>query len=142
MKTQRDATPRTIITKMPFKRKARILFASSKPYPAAIAARYANSAGASWLVAFAVAASGSTSSEGEYEFDGPGLALADASRLEFDLIITLDDQVITELPVWPDTPRHRHYPVSSQGADLIAEIQRLVEGIIGGFKLLEKSAVD
>ena len=127
---------------MPFKRKARILFASSTRYPAETAARYANSTGARWLIAFAAAPRCNGNSVAGRKFESTCLVLADTLSLELDLVITLDEQVISRCPDWPSAVRRRHCPVSSQGVALIAEIQRLIDGIIGGFKLLEKSAAE
>ncbi len=127
---------------MPFKRKARILFASATPYPASVAERYANRAVAEWLIAFAAAPRCSGNSVDVNEVDNTCLVLADTLRLELDLVITLDEQVISRCPDWPSAVRRRHHPISMQGLALNAEIQGLIDGIIGGFKLLEKSAAE
>lgn len=124
---------------MPFKRKARVLFASSTPDPAETAARYANSVGAAWLSAYAATPQCSGHRVAGSEFNNTCLALGETLSLDLDLIITLDEEVISHCPDWPGGPRRRHYPISSQGIALIAEIQRLIDGIIGGFKLLEKT---
>lgn len=124
---------------MPFKRKARILFASSTPCSAAIAARYANNQGTGWLIAFAAAPQCSGNSVDVNEFDNNCLVLGDTLSLGLDLVITLDEQVKSHCPDWPGTVRRRHCPISIQDEALITEIQRLIDGIIGGFKLLGKS---
>lgn len=100
---------------MPYKRRARVVFAGPSAWVAR-ARRAAAVQGGDWV-----------------ETGG----LEDALSGWADLVVTLDARARARLPALPPTCRHKHWPVSGE-----EEIEARVAGMIGGLRLLSRLVED
>ncbi|MEK6664028.1 MAG: hypothetical protein AABY73_09220 [Pseudomonadota bacterium] len=132
---------------MPYKRKAHVLFVGSGEVCRALfATTFANSIGAAWMEARAVAlhAAPLNPSCALAGIDLPDQTLhrLDQANIEWaDLIVTLDDAADLACPLLPETVQKRCYPFSQPGniEDLRIvrdAIQQRVEGMIGGMRMM------
>lgn len=120
-----------------YKRKARVVFVSRQGRAAApLAARYARKHGSDWLEARAAALTPD---------QGPGSAVEtlDAALLAWaDLLVIFEPTIADALPARPATTRVKLWPLEldpeTTGAALAAEIERRVQGMIGGMRMLSR----
>ena len=132
---------------LPYKRKAHVLFVGSgEVCRAMVATAFANSMGAAWMEARAVALHESPAPHCAivgYDLPAQPLHRLDPENIDWaDLIVTLDETADLACPPLPAAVQKRCYPFPQpENADDLRRvrdaIQQRVEGIIGGMRMLE-----
>jgi hypothetical protein len=101
-------------SKLPYKRKARVLFLDGGSGMAGVAAAIAGEVGGPWL---------------------EGLAASlppDGALLEWaDLVVTLDEDAERGCPALPGQVQRRHYPVGDEAA-----LRERISGMVGGMRMM------
>ena len=134
---------------MPYKRKARVLFVDSgDACRARLAAQFANSLGAAWMEARAVALHEATlAHKAKCALAGIDLPDQTLHRLDqeniawADLVVALDEMANLACPSLPEGVQKRCYPFPQpENADdwqrVREAIQQRVEGMIGGMRMM------
>ncbi len=144
-----------------YKRKARVLFVSGSGSNAIMAAGFAGALGGGWLSGRAAALAAPRPQPfaarvmQEVGIDISGLRLypLDERLLSWaDLVVTLDPQADVLCPPLPGGVQKRFYPCAEPAAgaactdvlyrEIRDGIRRRVEGMIGGMRMLQRSAAD
>ena len=131
---------------LPYKRKAHVLFVGSgEVCRALIATHFANSIGAAWMEARAVALDESSKPNcaiTEYDIPDQPLQRLDSKNIAWaDLIVTLDESADGACPPLPASVQKRCYPFPHpENVDDLRRvrdaIQQRVEGMIGGMRMM------
>ncbi|MDP1680427.1 MAG: hypothetical protein Q8L39_01450 [Burkholderiales bacterium] len=138
---------------MPYKRKAHVLFVGSgEVCRALLAATFANSMGSAWMEARAVAlheaplpTKPSCVLAGA-DLPDQTLHCLDQKNIEWaDLVVTLDEAADLACPPLPESVQKRCYPFpppenSEDWRRVRDAIQKRVEGMIGGMRMMSRSA--
>jgi len=134
---------------LPYKRKAHVLFVGSgEVCRALIATHFANSIGAAWMEARAVALDESSKPNcaiAGHDIPGQPMHRLDSENIAWaDLVVTLDESADLACPPLPASVQKRFHPFPQpENADDLRRvrdaIQQRVEGMIGGMRMMRTS---